>query len=79
MDSSHIPHSDSPHGAAASHGLQFDAATYVDQAAALVGLSLPASLRAGVIANFEHIQQIAQPVMEFSLPITVESAATFEP
>ena len=59
--------------------VQFEAATYVDQAAALLGLSIPPELRAGVVANFEHIQTIAQPVVDFSLPDTIESAATFEP
>ena len=77
MSSSHVPPSDT--GQNVSGGSQFDGATYVDQASALVGLSIPPSLRSGVIANFEHIQQIAQPVMEFALPETVESAATFEP
>ncbi len=79
MNSSNAPHPDSPSAAEASPGTQFDVATYVDQAAALVGVSLPPTLRSGVMANFEHIQQIAQPVIEFSLPETVESAATFEP
>jgi hypothetical protein len=58
---------------------QLDVATYVDQTAALLGLAIPLPVRAGVVANFEHVQKIAQPVIEFSLPETVESAATFEP
>jgi hypothetical protein len=59
--------------------MAFDAAIYVDQASALLELSIPPELRSGVIANFEHLQSIAQPVVDFVLPETVESAATFEP
>jgi glucose-6-phosphate 1-dehydrogenase len=47
--------------------------------AALLNLSIPPELRSGVIANFEHIQKIAKPVVEFPLGETLESAATFEP
>jgi hypothetical protein len=57
----------------------FDATIYVRQTAALLGLTLPLEIEAGVIANFEHIAMIAQPLVTFLLPETVESAATFEP
>jgi hypothetical protein len=65
-----------PHGETAT---EFAAAVYVDQAAALLNLTIPPRLRAGVVANFEHICQLAQPVIDFPLPNTGESAATFEP
>lgn len=57
----------------------FDMANYVDLMAATLGLSLPDEIKAGVVANVEHIFAIAQPVLTFPLPDTVESAATFEP
>ncbi|MBD1876142.1 DUF4089 domain-containing protein [Nodosilinea sp. FACHB-131] len=56
-----------------------DMEAYVDLMAAALGLSLPDELKAGVVANVEHIFAIAQPVLTFPLPDTVESAATFEP
>ncbi|MGF1569823.1 MAG: DUF4089 domain-containing protein [Nodosilinea sp.] len=57
----------------------FDSTTYVEAMAAALGLALPESLKPGVIANFEHIRAVAQPVVDFSLPDSVESAATFQP
>ncbi|TVP69660.1 MAG: DUF4089 domain-containing protein [Leptolyngbya sp. LCM1.Bin17] len=47
--------------------------------ATMLDLPIPASLQAGVVANLEHIRTIAQPVITFALPDTIESAATFEP
>jgi hypothetical protein len=44
-----------------------------------MALPIPAELKSGVVANFEHICAIAQPVIEFPLPETVESAVTFVP
>ena len=79
MNTSKIPETESHPISGSLLETQFDAATYVDQASALAGLSLPPSLRSGVIANFEHLLKIAQPVVEFPLPETVESAATFRP
>jgi Protein of unknown function (DUF4089) len=52
---------------------------YVDLMAAVVGLPLSPEHRSGVIANFERIHTIAQLVMEFPLPETVEAAPVFEP
>jgi hypothetical protein len=57
----------------------FDATTYVCQTAALLGLTIPTEIETGVVANFEHIQAIAQPLMAFHLPDSLESAATFQP
>lgn len=57
----------------------FDTATYVDLMATTLGLSIPEEIKAGVVANVEHIFAIAQPVLTFPLPDTVESAPTFEP
>ncbi|MBD2106794.1 MULTISPECIES: DUF4089 domain-containing protein [unclassified Nodosilinea] len=57
----------------------FDTATYVDLMAATLGLTIPDEIKAGVVANVEHIFAIAQPVLTFPLPDTIESAATFEP
>jgi hypothetical protein len=59
--------------------LEFDVVVYVEQMAALMALPIPAELKSGVVANFEHICAIAQPVIEFPLPETVESAVTFVP
>jgi hypothetical protein len=79
MQAPDSPRPDSTATEATASSPPFDAATYVDQTAALVGLTLPPPLRAGVIANFEHLYAIAQPVVEFTLPDTVTSAARFEP
>ena len=73
----HASHSAFPDHNRASRG--FDAAVYVDQTAALMALTIPPTLRTSVIANFEHICEIAQPLVEFALPETIESAAVFEP
>jgi hypothetical protein len=54
-------------------------ADYVDLAAASLGLTLDAEYRPGVIANFERTAAIAELVMAFELPDTVESAAVFRP
>lgn len=59
--------------------LSFDTSAYVDLMAATLGLSLPDEIKAGVVANVEHIFAIAQPVLTFPLPDTLESAPTFEP
>ncbi|NMF82960.1 DUF4089 domain-containing protein [Nodosilinea sp. P-1105] len=56
-----------------------DTAAYVAAMATMLDLPVPASLQAGVVANLEHIRAIAQPVITFALPDTIESAATFEP
>ncbi len=79
MTSPDILSTDTASNAEASIPANFDAAIYVEQTAALLDLSIPPTLREGVVINFEHIKDIAQPVIAFSLPETIESAATFEP
>lgn len=57
----------------------FDPETYVDGAAALIGLPIDPTHRAGVVLNLERIAQMAALVMEFPLPDDVEPAPVFEP
>ncbi len=56
-----------------------DLAGYVDAIATILDLPIPDEIKPGVVANVEHLFAIAQPVLTFPLPDTVESAATFEP
>ncbi|MEM1253046.1 MAG: DUF4089 domain-containing protein [Cyanobacteria bacterium P01_H01_bin.21] len=56
-----------------------DIAVYVEQTAKLLGLSIPAEQMASVVENFERVQAIAQPVLEFPLPDELEAAPRFEP
>jgi hypothetical protein len=56
-----------------------DLELWVDQMALLVSLPLQPEHRAGVVANFDRIQAIAQLVMELPLPDEVETAPVFEP
>ncbi len=58
---------------------QIDSAECVDRIAALIGLPISPEHHPGVVTNFERIQAIAQLVMEFSLPETIEAAPVFEP
>ncbi|MEB3268215.1 MAG: DUF4089 domain-containing protein [Leptolyngbya sp.] len=57
----------------------WDCATYVEQTAALLGLTLPDSIKAGVVVNFERLVAIAQPVVNFDLTATDEPAPVFHP
>ncbi len=56
-----------------------NAAAYVDQAAAVVGLPIPPEYHQSVVENFERIAIVAQQVMEFPLPEDTEIAPVFEP
>ncbi len=56
-----------------------DYTTYVEQAAAVVGLPIPPEYHQSVVENFERIAAIAQLVMEFPLDDDVEIAPVFEP
>jgi hypothetical protein len=56
-----------------------DFAAYTEAMAAALGLTIPEEIKPGVVANVAHIFAIAQPLLSFPLPDTVESAATFEP
>ena len=54
-------------------------AAYVGAMAKVLDLMIPEEIKPGVVANVEHVWAIAQPVLDFPLPDSVESAATFEP
>ena len=56
-----------------------NSAECVEQIAALIGLPISVEHQPGVVANFERIQAVAQLVMEFPLPDTIEAAPVFEP
>ncbi|MGF1520131.1 MAG: DUF4089 domain-containing protein [Nodosilinea sp.] len=56
-----------------------DFAAYVEAMATALELTIPDRIKPGVVANVEHIFTIAQPVITFPLPDTLESATTFEP
>ncbi|UJB71916.1 DUF4089 domain-containing protein [Acaryochloris sp. 'Moss Beach'] len=47
--------------------------------AKLLGLSIPPDQLPGVVESFEQIYSIAQPVLDFPLPDTLEAAPQFEP
>ncbi|MGD1855162.1 MAG: DUF4089 domain-containing protein [Leptolyngbyaceae cyanobacterium] len=57
----------------------FDTVVYVQQSTQLLQLSIPPEQMAGVVENFERVQTIAQPVLDFPLPDTLEALPTFEP
>jgi len=57
----------------------FDVETYVDAAAALVGLPLDPAHRPGVILNLQRIAEMAALVMSFPLPDDIEPAPVFLP
>lgn len=56
-----------------------NAAAYVDQAAAVVGLPIPPEYHQSVVENFERITIVAQLVIDFPLPEETEVAPVFEP
>jgi len=57
----------------------FDAEAYVQQTLQLLRLSVPLEQLPSVIENFERVQAIAQPVLDFPLPDNLEAAPQFEP
>ena len=57
----------------------FDAAAYVDAAAALLGIAIDPAYRPGVVLNLERIAQMASLVMDFPLPDEAEPAPVFRP
>jgi hypothetical protein len=57
----------------------FDAAAYVDAAAALIGLPIDPAHRPGVVLNMQRIAEMAALVMEFPLPDETEAAPVFHP
>lgn len=58
---------------------QAELAQLVDLMATLLQISLDPEYRPGVIANLVRNAEVAQLVMEFPLPETVEVAPIFEP
>ena len=52
---------------------------YVKHSVDLLGLSIPPDQWADVVENFDRLQTIAQPVLEFSLPDNLEAAPRFNP
>ena len=57
----------------------FDASAYVDQASRLCGLTIAPEHYPGVVENMESLAQVAQLVMSFPLPETIEPAPVFNP
>ncbi|MEM9450109.1 MAG: DUF4089 domain-containing protein [Cyanobacteria bacterium P01_E01_bin.6] len=57
----------------------FDAEAYVDQASRLCGLTIAPDHYPGVVENIATLAQVADLVMSFPLPETIEPAPTFEP
>ncbi len=55
------------------------APAYVDRAAQVLNLPLQPDHRPGVIENFDRMVTIAQLVLNFPLPNTVEVAPVFHP
>lgn len=58
--------------------MAFDASSYLDQAAGLVGLEIAADHRPGVIENLERLAAVARLVTEFPLPDDLEAGPVFE-
>lgn len=56
-----------------------DVETYVDLAAAAVGLAIAPDHRPGVIVNFRRTAEIADLVTEFPIPDAIEAAPVFRP
>jgi hypothetical protein len=57
----------------------FDAAAYVDAAAAALGVPIDPAHRPGVILNLQRLAEMAALVMEFPLPDDETPAPVFEP
>ena len=57
----------------------FNVDSYVAQTLSLLGLTVPPEQMASVVKNFEQVQAIAQPVLDFPLPDDLEAAPRFEP
>jgi hypothetical protein len=57
----------------------FDAARYVDETAAALGLPIAAAHRPAVIESFRQLAAAAALVMAFPLPDDIDPAPTFKP
>jgi hypothetical protein len=62
-----------------SSGHPFDAARYVDEAAAAIGLDIAAQCRPAVVENFGQLAASAALVMAFPLPDETDPASIFRP
>ncbi|MCS6814516.1 MAG: DUF4089 domain-containing protein [Cyanobacteria bacterium] len=52
---------------------------YLEQMAAIVGITLHLDYKPGVKANLERLQAIAQLFLEFPLPDDIDAAPVFYP
>jgi Protein of unknown function (DUF3225)/Protein of unknown function (DUF4089) len=59
--------------------VSFTAMSYMESAAALIGLQIPPELADGVRQNIERSAQIAAPLLGVTLPEETESAGVFQP
>ena len=59
--------------------VSFTPTSYMESAASLIGLEIPAEYREGVRQNIERAAHIAAPLLAFSLSEQTESAQGFEP
>jgi len=57
----------------------FDAEAYLEATAAAMNLSIAPEWKAAVLDNLIRSRQIAQAVLNFPLPDTVEPASVFKP
>ncbi|MEB3213023.1 MAG: DUF4089 domain-containing protein [Leptolyngbyaceae bacterium] len=57
----------------------FDAEAYVEQASRLCDLPIAPDHLPGVVENMSALAQVADLVMSFPLPETIEPAPTFDP
>jgi hypothetical protein len=57
----------------------FDAARYVEEAAAAIGLGIAAQFRPAVVDNFRQLAASAALVMAFPLPDETDPAPVFRP
>lgn len=59
--------------------VSFTPTSYMESAASLIGLPIPAEYVDGVRQNIERAAQIAAPLLSFPLPEQTESAQVFQP
>ncbi len=59
--------------------VSFTATSYMESAAALIGLQIPPELAEGVRQNIERSAQIAAPLLAVNLSEETESAGVFQP
>lgn len=57
----------------------FDAEAYVEQASRLVGVAIAPEHHPGVVENMATLAHVADLVMGFPLPETIEPAPVFNP